>query len=131
MCRGSSLQEKATSQKRSARTVQDADQSAVLRLLADPRTYGGRVDAVDRIDTHGAIVFLAGDRAYKVKRAVAFPYLDFSTLEKRQQFCLRELEINRRTAPDLYLAVVPVQRHSPRDNRPLHPGEPPRGKAGE
>src|SRR3546814_11545455 len=94
MCRGSSLQEKATSQKRSARTVQDADQSAVLRLLADPRTYGGRVDAVDRTDTHGAIVFLAGDRGYQVKHAVALPYMAFSTMEKRQQASLRGLEDN-------------------------------------
>src|SRR3546814_1837091 len=57
--------------------------------------------------------------------------MDFSTLEKRQQFCLRELEINRRTAPDLYLDVVPVTRDSARDNRGLHLGETPGGEAVE
>lgn len=90
------------------------DQSAVLRLLTDPATYGGGVDKVERIDTHGAIVFLAGERVYKVKRAVAYPYMDFSTLEKRRQSCLREREINSRTAPGLYLDVVAVTRSGQR-----------------
>ncbi len=84
------------------------DQSAVLRLLADPATYGPEVTQVERIDTHGAVVFLAGARAYKIKRAVAYPYMDFSTLERRHRFCLREREINGRSAPELYLDVVPV-----------------------
>ena len=84
------------------------DQSAVLRLLGDPATYGPEVTKVERIDTHGAIVFLAGERAYKVKRAVAYPYMDFSTLEKRHRFCLRERDINSRSAPQLYLDVLPV-----------------------
>ncbi len=84
------------------------DQSAVLRLLGNPATYGRGVSEVERIDTHGAIVFLAGARAYKMKRAVCYPYMDFSTLEKRREACRRELEINSRTAPDLYLEVVPV-----------------------
>ncbi len=84
------------------------DQSAVLRLLADPATYGPEVTQVERIDTHGAVVFLAGTRAYKIKRAVAYPYMDFSTLETRHRFCLREREINARSAPELYLDVVPV-----------------------
>lgn len=91
------------------------DQDAVLRLLADPATYGPAphdrgVTEVRRIDTHGAVVFLAGERAYKIKRAVAYPYMDFSTLEKRHRCCLRELEINSRSAPDLYIDVVPVTR---------------------
>ncbi|MPZ10474.1 MAG: hypothetical protein GEU89_09715, partial [Kiloniellaceae bacterium] len=85
----------------------DAEQAAALRLLGDAATYGGKVE-VERIDTHGAIVFLAGARAYKVKRAVAYPYMDFSTLEKRRSACLREREINHRNAPELYLDVVPV-----------------------
>lgn len=84
------------------------DQTAVLHFLGDPASYGHGVDKVERIDTHGAIVFLAGELAYKVKRAVAYPYMDFSTLEKRRRFCLRERDINRRTAPDLYLDVLPL-----------------------
>ena len=59
-------------------------QQDVLAFLADPATYGGKADKVRRIDTHAASVFLAGDRALKIKRAVRFPFLDFSTLEKRK-----------------------------------------------
>lgn len=63
------------------------DQSAAIALLADPATYGPGIDRVERIETHGALVFLAGKRAYKMKRAVRFPYMDFSTRERRRQFC--------------------------------------------
>jgi uncharacterized protein len=59
-----------------------ATQKQVFGFLADPRTHG--VQKVARIDTHAASVFLAGDRALKVKRAVRFPFLDYSTLEKRK-----------------------------------------------
>ncbi|MEP9368464.1 AAA family ATPase [Xanthobacter sp. VNH20] len=85
-----------------------ADQNAVFAFLADPSTHGGA--RVSRIDTHGAAVFLAGAFAYKVKRAVAFPYMDFSTLEKRHAACERELEVNRANAPGIYLNVVPIVR---------------------
>jgi aminoglycoside phosphotransferase family enzyme len=85
-----------------------ADQRAVAKFLGAPETYG--VGRVERIDTHGALVFLAGDRAYKIKRAVKYPYMDFSTLERRRLACEREVELNRRTAPDLYLGVRPIVR---------------------
>jgi aminoglycoside phosphotransferase family enzyme/predicted kinase len=62
-----------------------------------------------RIDTHGAIVFLAGDRAYKLKRAVKFPYMDFSTVERRRAMCEAEIETNRRLAPEIYVGVEPVR----------------------
>jgi len=84
------------------------DQTEVLALLADPATHGGA--AVERIDTHGAAVFLAGDRAWKLKRAVRFPYMDFGTRDRRGELCRREVALNRRTAPGLYLGVVPVVR---------------------
>jgi hypothetical protein len=83
-----------------------ADQRDVIDFLSRPDTHGGA--AVERIDTHGAIVFLAGDRAYKLKRAVRFPYMDYSTRERRRAMCEAELALNRRTAPMLYEAVVPV-----------------------
>lgn len=86
-----------------------ADQEPVFRLLADPATYGLK-EAVGRIDTHGAVVFLAGADVYKVKRAVRFSFMDFSTLEKRRRACAREVEINRATAPELYLGLVPIMR---------------------
>lgn len=115
MPKGTILPDEADSgQQRPPNSTSDGDQSAALRLLGDPATYGPGIDRVERMDTHGAVVFLAGERAYKVKRAVAYPYMDFSTLERRRQFCLREIEINRRTAPDLYLDVVPVTRDGER-----------------
>ncbi len=84
------------------------DQSAAVDFLSAPATHGG--NPVEVIETHGAYVFLAGDRAVKMKRAVWFPYMDFSTLERRRRFCEAELRLNRRTAPDLYQAVLPVTR---------------------
>ena len=65
---------------------------------------------MERFDTHGAMVFLAGSRAYKVKRAVKFPYMDFSTLAKRKWACEREITFNRRTAPSLYLHTLAINR---------------------
>ncbi|HEX9790943.1 MAG TPA: AAA family ATPase [Kiloniellales bacterium] len=88
----------------------EAGQSAVAAFLADPATYGLAGVRVERIDTHGAMVFLAGERAYKIKRAVRFPYMDFSTLELRRRACQREIELNRRTAPELYIGAVPITR---------------------
>ena len=61
-----------------------------------------------RIDTHAASVFLEGDRALKIKRAVRFPYLDYSTLEKRKAACDEEIRINRPFAPQIYRRVVPI-----------------------
>jgi uncharacterized protein len=86
------------------------DQTEVIAFLADPGSYGARPERVERHETHGALVFLAGDAAWKIKRAVRFPYMDFSTLEKRKAVCVREVEINRRTAPDIYLGCLPITR---------------------
>jgi uncharacterized protein len=85
-------------------------QEDVLAFLADPATYGATGDKVLRIDTHAASVFLAGDRALKVKRAVRFPFLDYSTLAKRKAACAAEIEVNRRLAPNLYRGVVAITR---------------------
>ena len=87
---------------------EDPLQSSVFKLLCNPSTFGAT--EVRRCDTHGAVVFLAGDRALKVKRAVRYPFLDYSTLEKRKTACLAELEVNRRFAPQLYRRVVPITR---------------------
>jgi aminoglycoside phosphotransferase family enzyme/predicted kinase len=84
------------------------DQTAVIEFLASPATHG--VATVERIDTHASIVFLAGARAYKLKRAVHFDYLDFSTSERRRMLCEAEVRLNRRTAPTLYRGVVAVTR---------------------
>jgi uncharacterized protein len=87
-------------------------QQDVLAFLADPATYGGGAEKVRRIDTHAASVFLAGDRALKIKRAVRFPFLDYSTLEKRKAACAAEIEVNRRLAPELYRGVIAITRDS-------------------
>src|SRR5256714_14971684 len=88
--------------------MSEGDQNAVFALLADPATHGG--SAVKRIDTHAASVFLAGERALKVKRAVRYPFLDYSTLERRKAACDAELEINRNYAPQIYRRVLPITR---------------------
>lgn len=92
------------------REARNDGQEEAIAFLANPASYEGGVGAVERIDTHCALVFLAGTRAYKIKRAVALPYLDFSTLERRRAACERELLLNRRTAPQLYLGVAPLAR---------------------
>jgi uncharacterized protein len=83
-------------------------QEEVLAFLADPAAHGGQ--KVRRIDTHASTVFLTDDRALKVKRAVRFPFLDYSTLEKRKAACEAELEVNAPYAPQIYRGVVAVTR---------------------
>jgi uncharacterized protein len=90
---------------------EDTDtQQQVFGFLADPRTHG--VQKVARIDTHAASVFLAGDRALKVKRAVRFPFLDYSTLERRKAACEAELAVNAPYAPEIYRGVVAIAREA-------------------
>ncbi|MCB1487989.1 MAG: AAA family ATPase [Bauldia sp.] len=84
-------------------------QDAVFAFLADPATHGLSTP-VERIDTNAAAVFLAGPDVYKVKRAVRFPFMDLSTLEKRRAACEAEIRVNRPYAPDLYIGVVPICR---------------------
>jgi uncharacterized protein len=86
------------------------DQHPVIEFLSMPETYGKHGLPVERIETHISEIFLTGDRAYKLKRAVRFPYLDFDTPEKRRIACEAEVTINRRTAPQLYLGVKSVVR---------------------
>jgi aminoglycoside phosphotransferase family enzyme/predicted kinase len=87
------------------------DQSAILRALCSS-PFHNLTRPIERIETHAAHVCLAGDRAIKMKKAIKLPYLDFSTLEKRKAALERELEVNRQTAPEIYLAVTPItQQH--------------------
>jgi aminoglycoside phosphotransferase family enzyme/predicted kinase len=85
-------------------------QDEVLAFLGDPATYGGGSEPVKRIDTHAASVFLTRDRVLKVKRAVKFPFLDYSTLEKRKGACDSELKVNAPFAPEIYRGVVAITR---------------------
>jgi uncharacterized protein len=85
-------------------TADSRVQERVFAFLADPARHG----EVHRIDTHAASVFLADGRALKIKRAVRFPYLDYSTLAKRKAACEDELKVNRPFAPQIYRRVVPI-----------------------
>lgn len=86
------------------------DQSAVIAFLSDPASYGLRRDTVEQIGTHCSIVFLAGDCAYKLKRAIRYASLDYTTSALRQAACEAELRLNRRTAPELYLETRAINR---------------------
>src|SRR5690606_13924094 len=85
-------------------------QDALIAFLSEGRAFGQPGAAVERITTHAAMVFLVGDRAFKMKRAVRYSFLDFTTLERRRRALEAELELNRRTAPMLYRRLVPVTR---------------------
>ncbi len=85
------------------------DQRETIAFLGSPDAHGGRRE-VERIDTHASVIFLAGDRAYKLKRAVRYDYLDYSTSAKRRSACEAELALGRRTAPEIYRRVVAVVR---------------------
>ena len=62
-------------------------------------------------ETHISWVVLTGDRAYKIKKPVTFPFLDYGSLDRRREFCEEEVRLNRRFAPDIYLGVVAIVPH--------------------
>ena len=78
----------------------------LIQALTDPACYDHPVEAVRLIETHISYVLLTGTYAYKIKKPLDLGFLDFSTLEKRQQACLDEVRLNRRLAPEIYLGVV-------------------------
>lgn len=84
------------------------DQAQLIQALMTGKGFPQPVAGVEHIETHISHVLLAGDFAYKIKKNVSFGFLDFSTLEKRKHCCEEELRLNRRQAPDLYLAVIPI-----------------------
>jgi aminoglycoside phosphotransferase family enzyme/predicted kinase len=82
----------------------------LIDALSRPEAYPYPVAAVEVRHTHISVVFLAGDRAFKVKKPVALGFLDFSTRDRRRHFCEEEVRLNRRLAPSVYRGVVPVTR---------------------
>jgi aminoglycoside phosphotransferase family enzyme/predicted kinase len=76
--------------------------------LCRPGAYPHAVGEVEHIETHISHVFLAGEYAYKIKKAVNLEFLDFSTLERRKFFCEEEVRLNGRLAPSIYLGVVVI-----------------------
>jgi aminoglycoside phosphotransferase family enzyme len=77
-------------------------------FLSRPDAYRPGAAEVIRRETHMSWVFLVNDRVYKLKKPVRFPYLDFSTLARREAACRAELRLNRALAPDIYLDVLPL-----------------------
>ncbi|WP_416798438.1 AAA family ATPase [Ciceribacter azotifigens] len=87
------------------------DQSSTIDFLTRGESYGF-AGPVKIIETHISIVFLIDGRAFKLKRAVKLPYVDFSAPELRLAFCHREVELNRRATPELYLGVRRITREA-------------------
>ena len=91
-------------------TPEDDEQVQICEAMSDPGFYPHRVESVRKVETHISHVFLTGQKVYKMKKPVDFGFLDFSTLEKRKYFCEREVALNRRLAPDVYLGVDEITR---------------------
>ncbi|HEX2943482.1 MAG TPA: phosphotransferase [Rhodopila sp.] len=86
-------------------------QHAVIDFLSHPAGYGcPTATDVQRIETHCSLVFLVGDRAYKLKRAIRYASLDYTTAELRERACRAELRLNQRTAPGIYCDVWSINR---------------------
>lgn len=82
----------------------------VLQALGRVETYPHPVESIEHLQTHISHIFLTGLMAYKLKKPVDLGFLDFRGLEERKRFCLEELRLNRRLAPEIYLQVLAVVR---------------------
>ena len=80
----------------------------LIAFLESPESYPHRPTEVRAIQTHISWVFIASPFAFKVKKPVNLGFLDFSTLDKRHHFCQREIELNQRLCPEIYLDAVPI-----------------------
>jgi uncharacterized protein len=81
---------------------------SIINELIHPDMLPDPAERISIVHTHISFVIIADNFVYKVKKPVNFGFLDFSTLEKRKYFCQREIDLNRRLSPDLYLEVLPV-----------------------
>jgi uncharacterized protein len=86
------------------------DQKQVVDALLTSQAYSENPGKIELIQTHISFVFVTDNFVYKMKKAVNFGFLDFSTLVKRRFFCNKELELNKRLCPDVYLEVVPINK---------------------
>ncbi|HSG65450.1 MAG TPA: AAA family ATPase [Gammaproteobacteria bacterium] len=89
---------------------------ALIEALLNPALFGAEVEKIRLVETHISWVLLTGRHAYKIKKPIRLPFLDFTTLPARRHYCEEELRLNRRLAPELYLDVVPIggSRKQPR-----------------
>ena len=89
------------------------DAKELLTGLCRPDAFPEHGDAVEVVQTHVSIVFLTGERAYKVKKPIVlWGFLDYGTPEKRRRMCEEEVRLNRRMAPGVYLGVESVVRRN-------------------
>ncbi len=90
---------------RNFENTSEPDLKDKLRFLSDPDTYPDIQSDVEAVETHMSWVFLTGERVYKLKKPVKYPFLDFRTLEKRKQDVDDEIRLNGRLSPDVYIGT--------------------------
>jgi aminoglycoside phosphotransferase family enzyme/predicted kinase/CBS domain-containing protein len=93
-------------------TTPESINPLVLRSLGQPSAYPNDASAalgIEHIQTHISDLFLTRDRVYKLRKAVDLAFLDFTTRSERNADCVREVQLNRRLAPDVYLGVAPLE----------------------
>ncbi len=83
-------------------------QTKIFQAMEKPDFYPHNVSTIEQRETHISKVFLTGDYAYKIKKAINLEFLDFTTLEKRRHFCAQEVILNRRLTHNVYLDVVTI-----------------------
>lgn len=91
-------------------TFADDQERDICAFLRDPASHGDGTQPVEVVETHIARVFLVGSDAYKLRKRVHLRFVDFSTLHARHAAAVREMEINRPHAPNIYLGLVPIVR---------------------
>ena len=91
------------------RVCEDSDSRLLVQRLLNAEVLGHRIVQPEVIETHISFVLLTGPFAYKLRKPIVLPFLDFRTLESRRVDCEKELELNRRWAPELYLQVIAVR----------------------
>src|ERR1700689_2305282 len=82
----------------------------LIAAMTEPSFYPERPPSVEFKQTHISCVFLAGESVYKIKKPIRFPFVDYSALKLRYQFCQEEVRLNRRLTPRVYRGVFPIIR---------------------
>jgi aminoglycoside phosphotransferase family enzyme len=88
--------------------LRDSGKESLIQAMMDPAFYPKAPGDVTHKENHISHLFFSGDLVYKVKKAVRFSFLDYSTLAKRRYYLQQELQLNRRLAPSVYLGVMPI-----------------------
>src|SRR5205823_3091078 len=102
--------ERSTPNIQLAELARSKSQEWLIVFLESPGSYPHSPAEVRSLQTHISWVFVAPPFVFKVKKPVNLGFLDFSSLEKRRHFCQRELDLNRRLCPSVYLDIVPIYK---------------------